>query len=88
MVLLANLSIIASAVGACLSLQYLYLFVLLFAVKALADFAFLRAYAKRMGMVSVVAPFDVIILSVVYPFYVLVSAFRGLLPNSWKGRRM
>ncbi|MBQ3680793.1 MAG: glycosyltransferase [Paludibacteraceae bacterium] len=87
-VLLANLSIIASAVGACLSLQYLYLFVLLFAVKALADFAFLRTYAKRVGMAGVVSPFEVVILSVVYPFYVLVSAFRGLLPNSWKGRRM
>jgi cellulose synthase/poly-beta-1,6-N-acetylglucosamine synthase-like glycosyltransferase len=87
-VLLANLSIIASAVGACLSLQYLYLFVLLFAVKALADFAFLRTYAKRVGATNVVSPFEVVILSVVYPFYVLVSAFRGLLPNSWKGRRM
>ena len=32
--------------------------------------------------------FEVVVLSVVYPFYVLVSAFRGLLPNSWKGRRM
>ncbi len=87
-VLLANLSLIASAVGAFFSPLYIYLFVLLFAVKALADFAFLRTYAKRMGMVSVVSPFEVVVLSVVYPFYVLVSAFRGLLPNSWKGRRM
>lgn len=87
-VLLANLSIIASAVGACLSLLYLYLFVLLFAVKALADFAFLRTYAKRVGMAGVVAPFEVVLLSVVYPFYVIVSAFGGLLPNRWKGRRM
>lgn len=86
-VLLANLSIIVAAVGACFSLDNLYLFILLFAAKALADFVFLRSYAKRVGGEGVVSPFVTVILSVLYPFYVVVSAFGGLLGLSrWKGR--
>jgi glycosyltransferase involved in cell wall biosynthesis len=85
LVLAMNLSVPASALSGLFSGK-LWLFLVLFGIKAVADFMLLSSYMKFLSIT--LSPQRFLIFSLLYPFEVLISAFAGLtLSFNWKGRQ-
>jgi cellulose synthase/poly-beta-1,6-N-acetylglucosamine synthase-like glycosyltransferase len=86
LVLFANLSVLFALVSGLFNLTYLVLFLILFAIKLIADYHLIMAGQVFFGNKPAFLPF--LLFSMVYPFYIILAAFGGLLLNTtWKGRK-
>lgn len=85
LVFLTTLCILLWSVFACLSMNSLLVFLALFSTKFIADTLFLCAVLPFFGEQKLCK--YTLLLSVVYPFYVLSSVFGGFLSTkTWKNR--
>jgi len=86
LITLANLSLIVLAVLCLIGKVHLGLFLSMFLLKAFVDFVYLRAVASSFGKNA--SPINSFVLSIVYPFYVLIMPLLIVfIPAKWKGRR-
>ncbi len=83
-VLMLNLAIVASFVMSFIDIIYLISFVLLFVMKFFVDYGFLILCNRFFGVTNLFV--KTLIISFSYPFYVVYSAFSGLLFGNkvWK----
>jgi cellulose synthase/poly-beta-1,6-N-acetylglucosamine synthase-like glycosyltransferase len=86
LVLFANVSLLIALVSGLINFTYLVFFLMLFAIKSMADYRLLLAGQGFFGNKPPFLPF--LIFSMVYPFYIILAAIGGLMLNTtWKGRK-
>jgi cellulose synthase/poly-beta-1,6-N-acetylglucosamine synthase-like glycosyltransferase len=87
-ILLANVCMaIFFILGVLFPFSYLMYFMLLFGFKVIVDFALINSVAKKMK--ETISEIEVMALSIIYPFYILIIPIIGLFYKPlWKGREI
>lgn len=86
LVLFANFAVVSTFLLTLTNLAPFVLFLILFLVKGLADYLLLAQGRVFFGIAPAILPF--LLFALLYPYYIIITAFGGLLLNpSWKGRK-
>ncbi len=87
-IFMANASILIMAIGAVIfPLDFLWFFLFLFGLKATVDYSLINAVAKKLD--EKIIERDIMALSIIYPFYLLIIALVSLFYKPyWKGRKV
>ncbi len=87
LLLFTNFSLLFAAFMCFVFSKYLLLFFFLYGIKTTCDYALINSVAKKLN--EKIVERDVLLLSLIYPIYVLILPIGGLFyrPN-WKGRKI